>query len=306
MRTTKLTILLAVLVAGATLTAFVPTAAAQQSGSITVTLNAPTEPVKPLQAPLTFNGNVILTTDYSAATGVIGLAVQYTVTKQPAWANVLVSPSSDIFPINPPQPGQTQVTVTRQITVTVTATDQAPAFAADQIEISAVTAAPPGGRSLNGKGTAAVVADYFSILDVQLPEAIKVERPQTSTAFPVKISNFGNANTKVNFEVVQAAEGLQYTLPVPIVLQSKQAGGNQISADVPLSVQTPYKNGYMNEVGTLNYKLTSAYALDPKIKGDESTVSVLLTTRGFYVPGPSPILFLGLLGVVALVLRRFR
>ena len=306
MRTTKMTYVLAALVVGATLTAFVPTAAAQQQGTVTVALNAPTEPVKPLQSPLTFTGTVTFISDYSAITGIIGVPVQYTVSKQPSWATVLVNPASDVFPVGPPSGTQTQYQGSRPITITVTATDQAPAFQADQIEITATTSAGAPNTPKTGKGTATITADYFSIIDVQLPEAIKVERPQTSTAFPVKISNYGNANTKVTFEVVQVGDGIQYTLPVPLTLQSKQAGGNQISADVPLSIQTPYKNGYMNEVGTINYKLTSAYALDPKLKGDESTVSVLLTTRGFYVPGPSPILFLGLIGVVALVLRRFR
>jgi hypothetical protein len=307
MRNRTLSIILLAAFVGTAFAAMIPTASAQQNGSVTVQLNPPTESVKPLQAPISFTGRVIFTADYGVAAGLIGIPVTYTVTKQPAWATVLVSPATAVFPA--PAPGtDAAYSAERPITITVTATDQAPAFQADTIEITAVTqAGSSAGKSFTGKGNVPITAAYFSILDVQLAEAIKVERPQTPVIFPVKIQNFGNANTKVSFEIGEGTSpALQVPVPNPVTLQSKQAGGNAISADVPLTIQTPYKNGYMNEVGIVNYKITSAYALDTKLKGDESTVSVLVTTRGFYVPGPSPLLFVGLIGVIALALRRFR
>ena len=304
MRTKTFTYLLAATFVATALLSLVPTAAAQQQAQISVVLNPPSEPVKPLQAPISFTGTVTLIADSSAYSGIIGVPVAYTVTKQPAWANVLVSPSTDIFPVGTSTPSQ-NFQSSRPITVTVTASDAAPAFQADQIEITATTTSTPGGKAVSGKGNVPITADYFSIIDVQLAEAIKVERPQSVVSFPVKISNYGNANTKVTFTIGDGtSQNLQVPVPNPVTLQSKQAGGNQISADIPLNIQTPYKNGYMNEVGIVNYKITSAYALDPKIKGDESSVSVLVTTRGFYVPGPSPILFVGLVAAAALLLRR--
>lgn len=307
MRTQKLTFLMLALLVGASALALVPTASAQNGGTVTVTLNQPSEQVKPLQGAVTFTGTVTLIADYSGGLNPIGIPVTYTVANKPAWAQVLVSPATDVFP--PPSaaaPSGVSYSQTRQIQVTVTASQDAPAFTAEPIEITATpTSATPGSYTA-GKGSVQIQAGYFSIIDVQLAEPIAVERPQSKVAFPLKITNFGNANTKVSFELISAADGFQTVIPNPVTLQSKQAGGNQISADIPLTIQTPYKNGYMNEVGVINYKLTSAYALDPKLKGDESPVSVLVTTRGFYVPGPSPILFLGLIGVVALALRRFR
>lgn len=307
MRNTKITYVLLAILVGATLVALAPTAQAQQSASVTVALNTP-ENVKPLQGPVSFSGTATLVSDYSSVTGVIGIPVTYSVTKQPAWATVLVSPATDVFPA--PQPGgaSTSYTASRSFTVTVTASDNAPAFQADQIEITASANNAQGGQPISpGKGQVPITATYFSIIDVQLTEAIKVERPQTPVIFPVKITNFGNANTKVTFDIGPGtSEQLQTPLPNPVTLQSKQAGGNQISSDVQLTIQTPYKNGYMNEVGIVNYKLTSAYALDPKLKGDESSVSVLVTTRGFYVPATSPLVFVGLIGALALALRRFR
>lgn len=304
MRTQKLSYLLVAAFLATALVALVPTAQAQQSATIVVSMSAPSDAVKPLQGPLTFSGTTTFTGDTGAYTSIIGVPITYTVTKQPAWATVLVSPATDVIPV-PSTPNPT-FTGSRPFTVIVTASEQAPAFTADQIEITATSGAGAGGKSTSGKNAVPIVAGYFSIIDVQLAESIKVERPQTPVVFPVKVTNLGNANTKVTFAVADKTENLQVPVPNPVTLQSRQAGGQAISADIPLTVQTPYKNGYMNEVGLVNYKLTSAYALDPKIKGDESSVSVIVTTKGFYVPGPSPLLFVGLVAVAALALRRFK
>lgn len=313
MRSKNLSIVLLAAFVGTALLALAPTAEAQQQGSMTITLGTP-EAVKPLQGSQTFTGQVTLTADYSGISGPVGIPVTYAVPNKPAWATVVISPQSDVFA--PPAggvPGGAFYTSTKTITITVAASDQAPAFSPQTLEITGTTTATPGaGQPITGRGTTTVEAAYFSIIDVNLQEAIRVDRPQTAISFPVKVTNLGNANTKVTFDlgegstVGEAENALKPVLPNPITLQSKQAGGSAISSDVLLTVQTPYKNGYMNEVGVINYKVTSAYALNPALRGDESQLSVLITTRGFYVPGPSPLLFLGLIGVVALVLRRVR
>jgi hydrogenase/urease accessory protein HupE len=57
-------------------------------------------------------------------------------------------------------------------------------------------------------------------------------------------------------------------------------------------------------VGTVTYKVTSAYALDPKLTGDSALVGIVLTTKGFYVPGPELPFVIGLVVLGALVIRR--
>ena len=296
---------LGLMVTGA-LVSLAPTAAAQTSTSLTLTITPPTESVKPLQGALNFGGVATLTYSNEGIANLVGIPVTYTVSNAPAWAQVVVSPASDVFPVSP-SAGSTSpsTTVPRQFTVSVTASDPAPAFQPGTIEITAVaTPSQAQGKSATAKVNVPVTAAYFSILDTQLAEAIKIERPQQPVVFPLKVTNLGNANTKVAFAVEDKAANLNVPVPIPIVLQSKQAGGNQISSDVPLTVQTPYKNGYMNEVGVVTYHITSSYALDPKLKGDETRVSVVVTTKGFYVPGAELPILLGLLGVAALVLRR--
>ena len=292
---------------GAVFAAFVPVAEAQGTAgpqySIVLSLTPPSEKVKPLQGQITFQGKVEYTGDPSSGGNLVGVPVSYKVTKAPAWAAVTVSPGSDVIQLASGQ----QYSGSKTFTVAVTASDQAPAFQSDTIEITAtVTPSSPGATPKSAAQTVPVQADYFSILDVQLAQAIQQDRPQSTVTFPVKITNLGNGATKVNFDI--APEGnpqrLAALIPGPVTLQSKQAGGNQISAEIPLQIQLPHKNGYMNEAGTVTYKITSNYALDSKLKGDETTLAVLVTTKGFYVPGPSGILLVGVLAVLAALVGR--
>src|SRR5581483_1221809 len=232
-----------------------PTASAQKNGSLTFGAYAFSDPIKPLRPAVCQTQTVTFTADPSAYSGLIGVGVTYTVSKQPAWATVILSPSSDLF-ANPATPGTTgSYSSTRPLTVCITTSDQAPAFVNDQVEVSGTATAAAG--SITGKTNFPIAADYFGLID------------QT---------------------------------PQPVILQSKQAGGQQVTSTVSLTIQTPYHNGYLNQVAGENYKITSAYALDPKLVGDSSSVSVVLTTRGFYVPGFEPGLLVAALGGVALLL----
>src|SRR5581483_1304670 len=277
-----------------------PTASAQKNGSLTFGAYAFSDPIKPLRPAVCQTQTVTFTADPSAYSGLIGVGVTYTVSKQPAWATVILSPSSDLF-ANPATPGTTgSYSSTRPLTVCITTSDQAPAFVNDQVEVSGTATAAAG--SITGKTNFPIAADYFSIIDVNLQEAVKVDRPQTPVVFPLQITNLGNANTKVTILPDAPTGGLIVQTPQPVILQSKQAGGQQVTSTVSLTIQTPYHNGYLNQVAGENYKITSAYALDPKLVGDSSSVSVVLTTRGFYVPGFEPGLLVAALGGVALLL----
>lgn len=308
MRTRITHLLLTASLLGAVFAALVPVAEAQASGpqyNIVISLTPPTEKVKPLQGQINFQGKVDYTGDPSSSGNIVGVPVSYKVTKAPAWAAVTVSPGSDVITM-PATPGA-QATGSRTFTVSVTASDQAPAFQSDTIEITAtVTPTTPSTPPKSAAQTVPIQADYFSILDVQLAQAIQQDRPQSTVTFPVKITNLGNGATKINFAIAEGGnpQNLNALVPGPVTLQSKQAGGNQISTEIPLQIQLPHQNGYMNEAGTVVYKITSNYALDSKLKGDETTLSVLVTTKGFYVPGPGPILLVGLLMAIAAVMRR--
>lgn len=303
MRNRTIHFLIAFALLGTLAAALVPTAEAQGTQySIVISLTPPAEKVKPLQGQITFGGKVEYAADPSGQSNLVGVPVSYKVTKAPAWAAVTVSPGADVITLTPGQ----QYTGNRQFTVAVTASDQAPAFQSDTIEITAtVTPAAPA-TPKSAAQSVPIQADYFSILDVQLSQAIQQDRPQATVTFPVKITNLGNGATKVNFALAEGGnpQNLALLIPAPVTLQSKQAGGNQISAEIPLQVQLPHKNGYMNQVGSVTYDITSHYALDGKLIGDKTTLSVLVTTKGFYVPGPGLLLVVGVVAAAAGLLRR--
>lgn len=302
-------LILAILLA-TTLVAYATPAQAQGAQiNPTITVIPTSDKVKPLQGSITMSGTATYTADASSNANIVGIPVEYKATKFPPWASVTISPANDVIALAPGAAGagSAQVTGSRTFTVSVLASDQAPAFQPADIEITA-TFRPqqPGATPVSKATTVPIQADYFSILDVVLTQSIQQDRPQATVAFPVKITNLGNGNTKVNFAIAEGGnpKDLGVIVPGPTILQSKQAGGNLITAEIPLSIQLPHRNGYMNEPATVTYQITSNYALDPKLRGDETQFTVLVTTKGFYVPGPGPFLLLGVLLVGAIILRR--
>jgi hypothetical protein len=306
MRTAIVPLMITAAFLGALVVGLVPTASAQGPAAYTVvvTLTTPQEKVKPLQDQISFTGTVEVSNDASTFTNIAGLPVSYKVTKNPPWASVTVSPGSDVIILDAPSSGT--VKGKRTFTVTVTASDLAPAFQADTIEITATVNAPAPAGAKNAAQSVQIQADYFSILDVQLTQSIQQDRPQATVTFPIKVTNLGNGATKVNFAVPEGgkSEGLVVIPPNAVTLQSKQAGGSAISAEVPLQIQLPHKNGYMNQAGAVTLEITSNYALDGKLVGDKTQVNVLVTTKGFYVPGFELVFLVGVLGAAAALMRR--
>jgi hypothetical protein len=86
--------LLASLVAAAALA--LPAAAAQQNGSLTIHLETPERPVAPGQT-LVVRGSATLVADALAYAHLEGIPVTFTI-EGPAWASLVVTPSSAVFP----------------------------------------------------------------------------------------------------------------------------------------------------------------------------------------------------------------
>lgn len=313
MRTHKLMkMLLIFALVGLTVSAFMPVASAQTKAPVQVSAKITAQgdqELKPLQNSIVLKGEMTFTGDAGTSRSTLtGVTVTYTKISAPAWATVVISPPTDVITFDGTPGASPTVSGTKSFDVIITASDQAPAFQDGEIVIEVKTAETQAFATGSAKPTATVKASYFSIIDVVLPETIKVERPQTPVIFPIKVTNFGNGPTKVQFEVIQKPENdkFQVLAPPPLQLEAAQTGGTATSKDVNLQIQTPYKNGYMNEPGTVVLKITSAYANDGSLVGDSNTVSVLVTTRGFYVPGPSPILLVGLVAAAAIVVRLVR
>jgi hypothetical protein len=293
---------------------FAPSASAQaecnavsQGCATTTQLTAtpPSSPVKPLGPFLAVPISIVYTyvpTSVSLAETQVALAV----TNAPTWAVATVSPSTVFAPVDFAPSGAQPVQRTLSTFLLISATIDAPAFTQGVIEVTATAAANGNLLPSSGKVQVPIQADYFSIIQASTPEAIQKAKPQAQVTFPITVTNFGNALTKVTFGLDQPAPpSWQVTLPTPITLQARQQGQNQNVATANFVIQTPYQNGYMNVVGAITLRLTSAYALDPKVVGDSTIVSTLTTTKGFYVPGFDPLLAaFAVVGAAMLAARR--
>lgn len=295
---------------------FVPHASAQgaQCGAVAascqttiqLTIAPPTQSVKPLGPFIALP--IAIEYSYAPSSGAIApTPIQLSVTQSPPWAVATVSPTT-VFADVSLQPGgaqQTKVTGLQSF-VLVTATQDAPAFTQGIIEITAN--APPNGNLDASQRSVQIPiqADFFSILEANTPNAIQKAKPQALVSYPVTVTNFGNAQTKVDFSIDEGGipEKWQVALPPPVTLQARQQGQTQNTRTVNVQIQTPFQNGYMNVVGAITVRLRSNYALDAKVVGDSTIVSTLTTTKGFYVPGFEPLLALMAVGAVAAALAQ--
>lgn len=125
----------------------------------------------------------------------------------------------------------------------------------------------------------AVTPAFLGVLDVQVNRTEETVEPQRPATFEVGVTNLGNGNTKVVFEVVQRSGAVQVPAPVPVVLKPGQR------ATVPITAMTTPRNGANDQSESFTVLLTSSHALHPSQTGDSHTVSFIVRTEGLYVPG---------------------
>lgn len=212
----------------------------------------------------------------------------------PAYARVTVSPSI-VFP-----EGDCDGPWTAAVRIAVGFTAEAPALRSVPIEVSARVANATEEATANA--TILAVPAFFSILDVSAAETIRMARPQSVVEFPLTVSNSGNGRTKVLFEIVEAPDGVSAPVPMPVIVGARGEGDSNVT--VPFTVMAPWRTGYLNEVGTFTLQATSHLALDPKEKGDVTMVSVILTTRGFYMPATPVVAVLAAAAIAVALCRR--
>lgn len=223
------------------------------------------------------------------------MSVVFSVAQAPAWATLSIEPRE--VPL-PACLGVGQVTATLTGSAIRNATSLAPGNALVQ------AAWHTSGFVLNSTAQVELKLPFVAAFNVELAQSEKTERPQTVVVFPVKLTSHATGVMKLMFEIVDKAEDLQAPIPNPITLQGPD--GAQRSADIPLTIQTPYRNGRVDETGTVTYRITPYDALDPKVRGEPQELTVTVHTKGFYAPGPQLFGAMLALGLAALALRRRR
>ncbi|MBI4393955.1 MAG: hypothetical protein HY556_09210 [Euryarchaeota archaeon] len=292
-----------------------PAAEAQATQTNTNVIITPiNEKVKPLAGSVSMPIKVCYTYTPSSTASLLPTKVTITAASEQSYFIVTPVPSTRFFAIktaNPTQQGSgAQVqdcSLDGEIVVQVSATAEAPAFTPTGITVDAAAAANGANLEPSNSNTKVTVeADFFSILDASTPISIIKATPQQEVPYPITVTNLGNAQTKVFFDVDSKPPEWQVTVPPPITLEAKSAGGTRNQKVATVVVLTPYKNGYMNIAGAITIKITSNYAFDPQKIGDRTLVSTLTIDKGFYVPGFEPLALLGGALGVAAATGRFR
>ncbi len=269
--------------------------------NLEVTVDSFDEPIRPLSGSMTKKVTVTWSgVKYAANSQLTPIQVTLSVKGAPTWVTATLSPS--VVFLSPDQ-GKDKVEAKADLTISTLA--DAPARTPASFDITATTSGEGNAyEGTTGTGRATVMADYFSLFDIQMPTTLQTGRPQEEIAYPIVVRNLGNGETKVFFEVKDKPEGWQVVEPSPITLPRGNAG-KPAEGQVMLMLQTPKKTGYMNDVGVVTMEITSVYAFDGTVKGDRTVVSVLSTAKGFDVPAPAGFgMILPLLGAAATLATR--
>lgn len=276
------------LLALAALLVFVPAASA---AAVEARFEPPTAPVQPLQGPAL--GRLDVEVACASLTGELAEPLQLRVVESPAWSTVTVSPATLLARREDCAGGVWR----GNATVIVSTTGDAPAFAPATLRLIA-------SRTTGENGTAAglIEAGYFSIVDDTPAVTSMVGEPQSQLVFPVRFANLGNGATTILFTVEKPANW-EVVDPPPLSLGSRQAGTPN-EATLPITVQTPFRNGYVDEVAAIVVTWRAHHALNASLAGDSGQFVLQAAARGAHLPVPAALAVAALAGAAVVALRR--
>lgn len=194
-----------------------------------------------------------------------GITARFRIAQLPGWASATIDPTEGHVD------GAScagHEAILRSV-VHLTVDPQAPAFVPALVEVRAEATGALGSRA-EATTQFPMTAGFAPLLDVARPEAVLTPDPDGLAMMPLRVTNLGNANTKVVFEVEQGAPDLAVSPPSSVILVSRQQGSPTHSAQVVLGVQRR-EAGEAPSVFTLRYR--SFYALDAGLEGQEGEMT---------------------------------
>lgn len=137
-------------------------------------------------------------------------------------------------------------------------------------------------------------------IEATVPDVQRQAGPQEQIPYPIAIKNVGNSRVQVRFEVVRMSSG-KWNILVPETL-ALDPGMQGIAI---VTVATPFHNGYNKGSEAFALRAIPTSLGDTQVQGEAVPLEFHSHVRGWYVPGPSPMLLAaGLAGLAALVARR--
>ncbi len=309
-----MTILLAAFVAGVA----TPTASAQTGEADLVGESAVLSPNTPIlpeigTATLTLKYKYTIPTSIHNLAGAKQSTVGVTLTFNCDPGVIITGTTSRSINVDPVSAGATESEFPAEAVFGVTVDRTAPGLKtlACRVLGSATALDAQFAQSVDQKeiGSFNVKADYFPLISSNVAGKVKDSGPRKNVGFDITLSNFGNAKTQVSFEVLSKPAGKRWQVltPDPIILDTPNGGTEATSGTAKLSIATTYKNGWNNEQGAVQLKMTARAAeqlSNPNVLELQS--NMLVRIRGVYVPGFEPVVMLGAVLGAGLMARMLR
>jgi len=196
--------------------------------------------------------------------------IELKVVKTEDWCEASITNPLVQLVINQPEP------FTSRLTVTVT--ENAPAFTQGVVRISATSKVQRGLFFNIGEVTVefdvSFIIGYWSVVSYVLPDGNLLEIGPLDTAdFQIDIENIGNGPTYVGIEVVDIPEDeWSVSIASSVQLSSAVYGGEGTSKTVHLKIKPPYGFGFHNEIKTFAVRFTPVYLGKPGLIGQPETI----------------------------------
>lgn len=247
--------------------------------------------------------------------------VTTTFTKNKAEPYAILSPSPTVVSQTIPPSGgvgASEVPLSSvKSTITIVINRKAPAFVTGEYIVHVVST--PAASTTSGCNIAPsepfpvtinIVNDYFPIMEYQPAKYSMKTGQNKDVVFSVKVTNFGNGDTKVTAApaIWVSKSKLESVIPPSqTTLESKAISGEKalFSKDVVISAKTPHSNGYTNSIYTFSMAFSAtAVQTGQDIAKDDQSLTLSVQVQGVYVPGFDAASMIGALGV-GLVLLGF-
>jgi hypothetical protein len=168
--------------------------------------------------------------------------------------------------------------------LTVTFNQNAPAFQSEEIEIVAKTKDQNLIKGTEQKLRFTVKSGFYQDFTYDyIPQ--KEATPGELVNFPITITGYANARSKLQFEIIDKTEKWSPSINSQLTLGTKALGENA-TGTVNFVVQSPLDFGYHNEIGQFTIRVTT-YAVGHESEGVQNTTHLYFTirNRGFSTPG---------------------
>ncbi|HLF16487.1 MAG TPA: hypothetical protein VI796_03535 [Candidatus Thermoplasmatota archaeon] len=292
-----------------TLFTMVPMATAQvpPEPSFTFTIgNRPASPIRPLEESVNVDFNWVYTvkgTVLQANLGSTTGAAVATFTVQCTPDQVVIAGALDaIIPLSPS--GSTD-TYEGTVTISITPTREAPGLIPISCEVVG-SVASVGGTAIPAsnekRDSFTLTPDFFSLIEASVPVKLRKAGPDKPVNYVISLTNFGNSQTRISFEILDGPGGRwDGLLPDQVILDPQ--GGERSTVEANFLVSTTYKNGWNNAKESYTLVMKPTYALDSEKKGPEIQTTILTRVRGVYIPALEPMLMIGAVLGAAMLLR---